>query len=224
MLSINSELILDSLKECCFEELTEDNCYYNVADYCNNKFFDAGKSESGATKIVLFPFEGNYVVKIPFSHDSYNDSYCDDENDEKPNQFYGAGEPDGWDYCRAETILYEKAEKFHIEDCFLKTELLGYVHSHPIYIQEKVEMYFSRNDESPKDWDSEQKIQLYCQSHNYWCFNSYWIDDFLKFYGEKMFDLLSKFLRDNCIHDLHGGNLGYINNRPVIVDYGSYHE
>jgi hypothetical protein len=220
MLSIDPKLILDSLKYCYFEELTEDNCYSNIVDYCDSNFFNTGKSENGATKIVLFPHNSNYVVKIPFSHDSYG-SY---DEDEKPDLFYGAGEPNGWDYCRAEVILYEKAQEANIEECFLKTELLGYVSNHPIYIQEEVEMFFSRNDKSPKDWSSEQEVCNYCQSHNYWCFNSYWIDDFLKFYGEKMFDLLSKFLRDNCIHDLHSGNLGYINDRPVIVDYGSYHE
>lgn len=217
----NTDLILKSLSECSFFELCEDSCYTQIVDCCDSTFFNIKKWGKGATKVVLFPIKGDYVVKIPFSHDSYHYDY---EEDEELPYFCGANEPDGWDYCKAEMLFYEEAEAVGVEFCFLKNELLGTVHDHPIYIQEYAEMVKDKSSHTPKDWKSTKETESYCRSKGYWCFNSYWITDFLNYYGEEKFKLLSQFLEDNDIHDLHSGNLGYIGSKPVIIDYAGYYE
>ena len=46
--------------------------------------------------------------------------------------------------------------------------------------------------------------------------------DAINWYGENEIEKLLKFINDEKINDLHSGNLGYLNDRPVIVDYAGY--
>jgi hypothetical protein len=217
--------ILDALKDCCFDELNNENCEELICEYTRNSVFpyEAGR---GATKIVLYPFDSNFVVKIPFSHDCDEVEFLDEEGNlyYKVPVFCGADEPNGWDYCKAETLYYQKAETFGVEFAFLKTELIGYVNDHPIYKQGKAEMLETREETHKKDWREVQRASNHCRSHHLQCFNEYWITDFLEYYDEVTFNLLSEFLQRNGIHDLHEGNLGYVDGVPVIVDYGGYYE
>ena len=46
--------------------------------------------------------------------------------------------------------------------------------------------------------------------------------DFICSYGELAFDKLYDFLSDNNIQDLHSENIGYICERPVLVDFSGF--
>ena len=213
---MNTRKILEGLKECCFEELSEDSCFSCVFEYCSPQVFE-NNYNSGATKMILFPIEAkDYVIKIPFSHDSYNF--------DEVMPFEGADEPERWNYCKAEELYYEAAEARGLDFVFLETKYIGEVHDHPIYCQKKVEMLDSRRSSHPKDWKSTIIATSYCNSKSQECFSEFWITDFLEYYGTEMLDKLYCFLDDFNISDLHEGNLGYLNDIPVIVDYAGYHE
>jgi hypothetical protein len=50
------------------------------------------------------------------------------------------------------------------------------------------------------------------------------LTDFLDYFNERDLLKLSQHLSNNDIGDLHGGNLGYIEGQPIIVDYSGYWE
>ena len=224
---VTKEQILEALKECYFSMLTCDNYDENIIEHMDPKVLD--EYNSGASKVVLFPTdeETDFVVKIPFSHDAEYISRCEYDEDFDPNNalFVGAEEPDGWDYCEAETLYYERAVEEGLEFAFLKTELIGRSNNfHPIYIQKKAEMLEIREESHKKDWVECQLASNFCTSNHLECFSGYWVADFLNCYGEEAYKKLHDFLADCDIWDMHSGNLGYHNGKPVIVDYGGYHE
>ena len=224
---VTKEQILEALKECYFSMLTCDNYDENIIEHMDSKVLE--ECNSGASKVVLIPTDTDtdFVVKIPFSHDA--EYLCDHEDDEDfdPNNalFKGADEPNGWDYCRAEIIYYEHAVEEGLEFAFLKTELIGYSDDfHPIYIQKKAEMLETREESYKKDWTEWQAASNFCTSNHLKCLSGYWVADFLDCYGEEAYKKLHDFLSDFHIWDMHSGNLGYYNDKPVIVDYGGYYE
>lgn len=224
---VTKEQILEALDKCCFSILTCENYEENIVDLMDLKILNGW--DTGASKVVLFPTdkETDFVVKIPFSHDAEYISRCEyDENfDPDSALFEGAAEPDGWDYCEAETIYYNHAKEEGIEFAFLKIERIGYSKDfHPIYIQPVAEMLESREESHKKDWAECQLASNFCTSNHLECFSDYWVADFLNCYGKEAYKKLHDFLSDFCIWDMHSGNLGYYNGKPVIVDYGGYHE
>ena len=54
--------------------------------------------------------------------------------------------------------------------------------------------------------------------------SSFWVHEFLEVYGEDTFEEFTNFLTCFGINDLHSGNVGYWNNKPVIFDYSGYYE
>ena len=215
------EIILKGLKNCIFEELSEDNYYNQVIKLADEEVFDMEKWASGATKIVLFPRKKDFVVKIPFEGEIENGDFL---------FFRGAAEPQGWNYCEVEKILFAKAEKENFSQFFLQTEYIGDVHGYPIYIQEigtileevKLNDYDLNLTESEKMRNSE--IRKMCSKRMIRCFNATWIADFIDYYTEETFFKLGNFLKENWISDLHSENIGYsITGAPVIIDYASYH-
>ena len=46
----------------------------------------------------------------------------------------------------------------------------------------------------------------------------------LEFFGEEILKQLDRFIDTYGINDLHTSNVGYIGNRPVLIDYSGYFE
>ena len=69
---------------------------------------------------------------------------------------------------------------------------------------------------------SEKKFSHEIYGETFYIFNMEWLSDAFHFYGEKIFHKLLEFIRTVGINDLHDGNIGYIGNRPVLVDYSSF--
>ena len=61
-----------------------------------------------------------------------------------------------------------------------------------------------------------------CKQLGVGCFNSCWLSDFLDYFGEDIFQKFMKFIDKQNIGDLHSDNIGYIGNRPVLIDYSGY--
>ena len=123
------------------------------------------------------------------THDSYNYS----TKGIKP--FIGADEPDGWNYCEAETILYKRAIEEDIEYAFLETKFIGEARgNHPIYIQKKAEMLCERKSSYPKEYEKTQKMRMYCKDNYGSCFDEFWLLDFVEAYSEDALQSLYTFL------------------------------
>lgn len=204
------------LRNCIFEDLCESNYYKNViSNIDDNKI----AWETGATKLILFPQDSNFVIKIPFCgemYDDFNGLYA---------PFVHAKEPNKWDYCKAESLIYRSAILENLDTFFAETKYIGSVNNHPIYIQEKVSIFFESKNSKYYSKEESKKIRNLCSRLDLYCFHPYWLSDFLKFYTKESLIKLQNFLRFNYIQDLHGGNLGYrANGMPVIIDYGDYYE
>ena len=117
MLNITEQqikIVLDALKDCFFDNLTQETYYDDVIQHCDHSVFGIDSHDTGATKLVLMPREFEFVVKIPFFGEDW------DETNEEYIQFSGADEPEGWNYCEVESILYSKAEEEEVEEYFLE--------------------------------------------------------------------------------------------------------
>ena len=180
-------------------------------------------ADSGATKAVIIPPKENFVIKIPFQGfigECYNhDKECwEDEFVSYDNAYYSDS---GWDYCLSEVEIYMRAIEAGVQQIFAKTDFITTVDGHPIYIQEKAEIFNQRDHFHSR----EQLRKTREKTKNYYCeANEDWLTDVLEYYGEDIFLDFLRFVDDLQITDLHSGNLGYIDKRPVITDYSGYHE
>ena len=237
--------IINSLKEYCdfSQPLTETNFedVINELKVQQDKLPYTFTTDHGISKLVLLIPHENFVIKIPFTgwfeEDDYNCDYCEweeaKEEDKGPEpvleDYYYPFEfantpcitlPSANDYCALEVAIYEDAIEENVAQYFAKEWKVDQVDEISIYAQDRAKML----DDDRFDATTSEKTCKRCEQLSLRCFNSMWIADFFEIYGEDEFVKLSKFLEKHRIHDLHAGNLGYIDDMPVIVDYSCYRE
>lgn len=214
----NLDEILEALSYGTFDENDEADFYPDVVQPFSEKYKKPFNYATGATKGVLIFEQLGFVIKIPFCRNSedYDDYY------ECCNYFTGADTDNGWDYCEAEADKYQRAEEEGISMCFAKTEKIGEIYGYPIYMQELASIYKNVDYQSSHTEEDSRQVNSICDSNNFYIFNIEWLSDAFHFYGEKIFHKLLEFIRTVGINDLHDGNIGYIENRPVLVDYSSF--
>lgn len=214
----NLDEILEALSYGTFDENDEADFYPDVVQPFSEKYKKSFNYATGATKGVLIFEQLGFVIKIPFCRNSedYDDYY------ECCNYFTGADTDNGWDYCEAEADKYQRAEEEGISMCFAKTEKIGEIDGYPIYMQELASIYKNVDYQSSHTEEDSRQVNSICDSNNFYIFNIEWLSDAFHFYGEKIFHKLLEFIRTVGINDLHDGNIGYIKNRPVLVDYSSF--
>jgi hypothetical protein len=208
-------------KDCYFgEKDVDEKVLYRIKDKLNYEFF------SGATKMVLLFKELDRVIKIPFNGDWYSE--WDDDKDEEEDQFCFyecASEECSWDYCNLEVNIWEAANKIGLGECFAKTERIGFINGYPVYAQEKCMTWSYHKTSRQYSKEKIQEVKDYFKSDShYYCFNEYWLSDFLDYYGQEMFDKFCEFIDDRGINDLHNGNIGYAGDRPVLIDFSGFFE
>ena len=192
---------------------------------------------SGATKIVIFEDNSDYVLKIPF-YGRIEFIYTEDNNWWEEEEFipfdsaYGSMNND---YCNAEIEIYEKVMKEAPQflPMFVRTEKIYSDDNFSAYIQKKVttngDLYKNKLVPTPsfKSYEhADNARRSYRYSHL--PHDRDWIARAYEFYG---YDYVTDFLKyldsaDNkMFSDFHGGNLGYLETgAPVIFDYAGYHE
>lgn len=194
--------------------------------------------DSGASKVVLVFTNSDYVVKIPFKGEScgYNGYDCEDscrrdcscsqcsrrDVEENCDEFTGAriGESEySWDYCASEQFFYEKAVVAGVEEFFIKTIFIGEFNEHPIYLQEKVEVYGYNSQTKSSEQSKEIFIERFYHSEIQ---NEDFGGLLVEYYGEDRINQLVDFLSEVGISDLHSSNVGIRANRPVFFDYSGY--
>ena len=187
---------------------------------------------SGLTKIVLIPDDKDYVIKIPITKSGHYD-YIEDENGNyKKGNFYVEDNNLG-DYCSIEEELFNSFED-DIQKIFAETRFITKVNDLPIYIQEKVTVPYRKkiNQFDPNHYPSDRKsdmdihyeLSAISEYSEYNEFQEDFCYDILVNYG---FDFLVNLLQTidyAGISDLHSGNYGYKNYKPMIFDYSGYGE
>lgn len=207
--------VLDILNKCC-DRLSRDSHFtqddMSVLSLAGEKL--GGRLFSGATKAVIVLED--MAIKIPFN--GYYDSFGFQEFTCARDQ------GTGWDYCAAELDVLRSAAVEGLEMCFAQEEFVGTIGGYPVYAQERCVIWDHIHDYQDYTKEKRDSTEKYVSSKGYYCFNECWLSDFLDYYGSEMLEKFLDFVETNEIMDLHGGNLGYVGNRPVIVDYGDYHE
>lgn len=211
----------------------------NAEDFIENKthFPETFKFtwNMGASKLVILPCGEDFVIKIPF-----NGTYCDDEIDYETGEVLSEG---GWEcftsyeydsdmdfdgnYCGREADISDIAAAEDLEECFAITECVGRCKGYLIYKQARATTILADVlDEKSDSLSIEERksIRDKCNDMGVYGFNIYWLKDFLEFFGEEILKQLDRFIDTYGINDLHTSNVGYIGNRPVLIDYSGYFE
>ena len=212
----------------------------NAEDFIRNKthFPETFKFtwNMGASKLVILPCGEDFVIKIPF-----NAQYFDDEIDTETGEVLSEG---GWEcftsyeydsenmdfdgnYCGREADISDIAAAEDLEECFAITECVGRCRGYLIYKQARATTILADVlDEKSDSLSIEERksIRDKCNNMGVYGFNIYWLKDFLEFFGEEILKQLDRFINTYDINDLHTSNVGYIGNRPVLIDYSGYFE
>lgn len=166
----------------------------------------------GATKICLvFTDNTDFIVKW-----SYN---CDDDNSESVKE------------CR----IYACAVEAGLDFFFPKTEIMGKWGDVTVIIQDKID--YSVCDCS---WDKKNHYQKIARTVSCRIFEKMergfrvscgydrdlditWGRLVIALYGKRITKQLCEFIREYKINDLHGANIGYKNDKPIILDFSGYY-
>ena len=161
-----------------------------------------------------------------------------------PNGKIGA-----WDYCEQEEIIYNKAVELGIGDMFAGTIKMGAVRGYPIYVSERAESYSQVDYGSSSSSDTVRYIfssinkceveesELYQIGEQFMgeCdemedfsspdrMNLEFLGYMIKYYGKEKILTLCEFLYENRLNDFHSSNIGFIGDRPVLIDYSGFFE
>ena len=215
----NIQEIINALSRCSFAYVTEQSFRDEIVYCFSHNYKKAFTYDSGASKGVLIFKQLGFVIKIPFVGTIEPDEYSEEEF---LQEFYGAeGRDSCWDYCSVEKERYEFAEIEGIEMCLAQTKFLTTIQDHPIYMQEYATMYNYGGSSCHSDADKNTVKQI-CSDKHYDCFHEEWLSDVFSFFGEKIFYKLLSWIDEYEVNDLHANNLGYIQGRPVLVDYSGW--
>ena len=198
---------------------------------CENEILNIHVA-SGLTKIVLIPDDKDYVIKIPITKTGYYD-YIEDENGNYTKGNLLMENNNLGDYCSIEEELFNSFTD-DIQKIFAETRFITKVNDLPIYIQEKVTVPYCKkiNQFDPNHYPSDRKsdmdihyeLSAISEYSEYNEFQEDFCYDILVNYG---FDFLVNLLQTidyAGISDLHAGNYGYKNYKPMIYDYSGYGE
>lgn len=158
--------------------------------------------DNGATKMCIIP-DDDKVIKIPFVGSGWHNFQ--------------------YNYCEKEASIYKKAKEKGVEEFFAATmeaELIECQDGASImaYFQERVDTHRIRilsNDE----WDQASNISDSSPTG----MPSSWLLDAFEYYGQERLLEFFSFVRDAKINDIHIDNVGYIGNRPVLLDYSGFY-
>lgn len=173
---------------------------------------------AGETKVCIIPKNKQYVIKI---------SVCRDK--------------DKMSACGYEAEVYYKAKKESLEQFFPTTETLYDKNGICIIAQQKCD-FSSAHIPFNKDNKYQRIVRTFEERDDYTCFcdkidrdmqnfkddgytryiNRTWIAMSVVLYGKKSVKRLCHFLSVNNIDDLHDNNLGFINDKPIILDFSGY--
>ena len=164
---------------------------------------------SGETRYAVVFKHNNFVLKIP------RYGYCNE------------------DYCQAEIRAYESAKAYRVECILLPIELY-YTTTTGISVYKQPKYSFSTSDgeynlgynkylsrrNTPTHSPILTKIADECRDG--YRISNLWMARVLQLYGKKFCRSFETWTIENNVNDLHNSNTGWLNNKPIILDYAGY--
>ena len=183
---------------------------------------------AGCTKCVIIPPEDHdYVIKIPFNTDYYEDD--DSEEGYSPLEYGHLPLSDEYtgDYCAVEEEYSYLAEQEGVDEFFALTKCVGYVFDNtlPVYVQERCSgLNYSTPPSSPATRHTAKELKD--KSATLYNFRTDFLEASVLVYGEEALKKLDRFIENWEVKDLHEGNYGYKYNTfiPKIFDFSGYDE
>ena len=210
----------------------------NVEDYPSYDFPCDLKIATGASRCCVVDRDYPYVVKMNLSETENRSDACEDEV-----SFYQAAKH--WN-CEQYLTEVEYLGVYTKEIYFYDVADINYNMNYDAYFDEE-----KFNDELQEMIDEDNSIKRkkitiriplygYAQAEHYPIHpiprvavnfasplcerNENGGRAFIRDWGEDNFELFSKFLEEHRINDLHVGNIGRINGKMVLIDFGGYHD
>lgn len=139
------------------------------------------------------------------------------------------------DYCETEIAIldYIASEYENLEPFFCNLEKVGVYYGVPVYKQSKVTVIentefacFDINSSSKTQYSKEyNSLRTNCNTYEsrymFNKLNAIWLINVVSLYGANTLRDLLDFIYHN-INDLHEGNYGWIDNKPVIFDFAGF--
>ncbi len=175
----------------------DDEPSYVIED-CPFRYEYDGAIETGASKIVFVPNEGEYVYKV-------SSNYVED------------------DYCYREAENYKLAKEQGLDEFFVETEYFTTIANHDVYIQKKVDIDSQEkittraNREAGKDYSAEHMDYRMI-------FDTTCLGALVSQYDIDKVEALVKFVKQNDINDLTEYNSCLENGVIKFFDYAGYGE
>lgn len=134
-----------------------------------------------------------------------------------------------------EVDFYEDAKQARLEKLFPTTEYFFTHNGVDFVVQEKVQIqagdvwgecakrYKNISKTVPDKMVNLVQKELNKVSDYTRHINPLWIACVLSIYGKKTTKSLCKFVQEHDINDLHGSNVGFLRDKPIILDFSGYH-
>lgn len=186
--------------------------------------------KTGMTKCVIIIPKCSIVIKMPLFGIHYYEQEWDEEYEEyydtgydyyndyhQANDFHLTSGHEN-DYCWNELQKYELARKNGFADTLLETCFYGIIDHVPIYLQEKAQTLYEAIYAS-KSYHSSPESRKILKDTGIIA-DSDWSATIIDLYGVHFYKDLQIFLNKyEMDDDLHNNNIGYCNNKPVILDW-----
>lgn len=146
------------------------------------------------------------------------------------------GENSDRDEALDEVRIYEHAKAQGLEMFFPKTEVFAEINGVSYVRQEMVdascydlsyalEQKYAKQSRTASDKILNKVQQAFTEiRHGKYCrtLNRTWVAMALVLYGKNIVKKFCAFAQKEGINDLHGSNLGYKNNRPILLDFSGF--
>lgn len=196
-------------------KITKKTSRRQVKDRLANLGYSASEYQihDGASKLCIVPKHADFVIK--WSTTCYELS-------------------DDWDEALDEVSIYNKAVEAGLGMFFPKTEVFCVIDGITFVIQEKIDFSALNTPNNKADRYAYQTRTISpaivekmsdCFSRLYRGRNLdfTWASMAIVLYGKKKCKALCRFVIENEINDLHRSNIGYLKNKPIILDFSGYH-
>ena len=196
-------------------KITKKTSRRQVKDRLANLGYSASEYQihDGASKLCIVPKHADFVIK--WSTTCYELS-------------------DDWDEALDEVSIYNKAVEAGLGMFFPKTEIFCVVNGVTFVIQEKIDfsaLNTPSNKENRYTYQAktvspaivEKMNDCFCSLYRGRNLDYTWASMAIVLYGKRKCKALCKFIAQYEINDLHASNIGYLKNKPIILDFSGYH-
>ena len=235
---------VEYLADALSDSFETDVCYFFGA---SKAVFDNPKKDY----VIKIPFNGGeQEYSSEYSDEDGEICYGSEYRFEKFEYAdHDSGVGSSWDYCEQEEIIYNRAVALGIGDMFAGTVKIADVHNYPIYASERAESYSQVDYGSTSSSETVRHIfsainQYYAEESELYRIGEQFMEEceeteefsspdrmnleflgyMITYYGKRKVRALCEFLFENRLNDFHSSNVGFIGDRPVLIDYSGFFE